>query len=340
MEVAAPLLFWALFYAGPAFTLGLQASCAQTALKIWSEKSVGLLSIIPFVSLFASSLTWTYYGILAEDRVVLIPNAVGIVAGMFCMAIFESICPVSNLCIYCVLLLVVVFCTTCVIHGDQVSIGYTACVLYVCTLGAPLSTLGTVIRDRSTDSLPFGTSVMSWLNSSSWSLYGTFVADDPMIYIPSMIGWILSSVQMSLFLIFGISRTNARLIAVGKLTPTHENHSTRNNATGNRNKEIQSIKQNQGNLARKSAWRSPLVAKTASNSLLSLMDDDAAPHSMSSDSERKHPGYALLKSHLSPVPTPASTPTAEKNARYVRGQSHYRHTAEDAHAFNDPEVGQ
>lgn len=159
------------------------------------------------------------------------------------------------------------------------------------------------------------------------------------IYIPSMIGWILSSVQMSLFLIFGISRTNARLIAVGKHAAP--NHSTRNNATGNsRNKEIQSIKQNQGNLARKSASRSPLVAKTASNSLLSLMDDDAAPLSMSSDGERKHPGYALLKSHLSPVPTPASTPTAEKNARYVRGQSHYRHTTEDAHAFNDPEVGQ
>ena len=42
-------------------------------------------------------------------------------------------------------------------------------------MGAPLATLSTVIKDKSTASIPFGTSLACWLNALSWSAYGFLV---------------------------------------------------------------------------------------------------------------------------------------------------------------------
>ena len=47
-------------------------------------------------------------------------------------------------------------------------------------MGAPLATLSTVIKDKSTASIPFG-SLACWLNALSWSAYGFIVADNIMV---------------------------------------------------------------------------------------------------------------------------------------------------------------
>ncbi|RYH20712.1 hypothetical protein EON65_22660 [archaeon] len=37
----------------------------------------------------------------------------------------------------------------------------------------------------------------------SWTLYGRLVAHDDKIVIPSAIGWVLATIQMAMFVIYG-----------------------------------------------------------------------------------------------------------------------------------------
>ena len=60
-------------------------------------------------------------------------------------------------------------------------LGTIGCALAVLLMGSPLATLSTVIREKSTASMPFGTSLMTWGNAISWSLYGLMIANDPMV---------------------------------------------------------------------------------------------------------------------------------------------------------------
>jgi hypothetical protein len=52
--------------------------------------------------------------------------------------------------------------------------------------------------------MPFGTSLMAFLNSLSWSMYGLFISKDAFIYGPNLAGVLITSLQMLLFLRFGI----------------------------------------------------------------------------------------------------------------------------------------
>ena len=67
-------------------------------------------------------------------------------------------------------------------------------------MGSPLSTLKKVMAEKSTQSMPsFSTSVTTWLNAFSWSLYGLIVAKDFMVYAPNLVGLLLASVQLFLY---------------------------------------------------------------------------------------------------------------------------------------------
>merc|ERR1711998_662155 len=71
-------------------------------------------------------------------------------------------------------------------------------------MGAPLAVLMTVLEEKSTRALPFMTSCVSFGNTLTWTLYGIFVANDAIIYIPNLAGLCLASFQMSLFAVYGV----------------------------------------------------------------------------------------------------------------------------------------
>ena len=48
------------------------------------------------------------------------------------------------------------------------------------------------------------TSCVSFGNTLTWTLYGIFVANDAIIYIPNLAGLCLASFQMSLFAVYGV----------------------------------------------------------------------------------------------------------------------------------------
>ena len=69
---------------------------------------------------------------------------------------------------------------------------------------APLSTAVTVIKTKSTDSLPFNLILATITMTGSWSMYGLIIRDN-FVIVPNLLGFFISTAQMSLFAMFDTS---------------------------------------------------------------------------------------------------------------------------------------
>ena len=214
--------FWGIFvtglqFAGPIFFLSLQFSSVLTAMEISKVKSCGLLSPLPFISLFTNSFVWSLYGFLKMDGTVFIPNTCGVLASLYCILAFHKHTESKPNKLYIVSLVISTIALFLTAAGHTSLIGVLGCSLSVLLSGSPLAVMKTVIQEKSTTALPFTTSFVIWLNSISWLLYGSLVAHDILIYGPNIIGFILASVQMSLFAIYGIKPAERKSEVVSKI---------------------------------------------------------------------------------------------------------------------------
>lgn len=146
-----------------------------------SENSVGKLSLLPFASLLTNCVIWFFYGLLKDDYTVMVPNGLGIFSGLFCFATYIRFSKSVDAVSIAVSLALILFAMSLYSAGDFNTLGSTGCILAMIVMGSPLATLSTVIRDKSTESMPFGTSLATWCNACSWSLYGLIVAKDFMV---------------------------------------------------------------------------------------------------------------------------------------------------------------
>lgn len=191
--------------AGPILFLSLIISSVKTAREVSKHKSCGLLSPIPNICLFTNSFVWAFYGILKEDMTIFVPNVCGVFAASYCMWVFHMHSISKPKIWYTVSWIVCAICAWFGHLGDSATIGTMGCSLSVLMTASPLAVIRTVIREKSTASLPFSTSLIIWLNSISWTLYGYLIADDVLIYGPNILGFVLSSSQMALFQIYGFA---------------------------------------------------------------------------------------------------------------------------------------
>ena len=127
----------------------------QCALDILEAKDTKSFSSVPFASLLANSLIWTYYGALKNDMSLIIPNGIGIVSGVFCLLVFNTFSKSTNTITNTVLMGLCGLATALLLHKQAGLLGSLGCILAVVLLAAPLSTLGTVMREKSTNALPF-----------------------------------------------------------------------------------------------------------------------------------------------------------------------------------------
>lgn len=156
---------------------------AQVAGKILTTRTVGGLSPVPFACMFTNGLLWLYYGALKNDPVIYGPNATGAIIGVGCIIAYESKSTVGNLLTYGAFLCVCVVATVLAFWNDVDNLGYVGCGLSVVNTAAPLATLPTVIRERSTAALPLNPILMNFFGSLSWALYGILVVKDPMVRV-------------------------------------------------------------------------------------------------------------------------------------------------------------
>lgn len=153
----------------------------QTAMRFVNNKSVGGYSPLPFACMLTNSLIWMLYGSLLQDFVVWVPNSVGVVVALGCISAYQSVSCALHLATYLPVGLACCFALFCAYSGDLQSLGLLGCVSSALTVGAPLVTLRTVIAEKSTGSLSFPVTMVSFFNHTSWSLYGVMVAGDPMV---------------------------------------------------------------------------------------------------------------------------------------------------------------
>lgn len=191
--------------AGPCLFLALQVSCILVANEIFRMKTVKKLSSVPFVSLLACGFYWSLYGWLKSDLTIFIPNAVSIGTGSYCMWVYYVHSSLKPDVLYISLAVFILFGSCLGLLGMSSAIGCVGCIMSVLMSGSPLAVVRTVIKEQNTASLPFSTSFVAWLNSCSWVAYGYFIAHDPMILMPNSLGLLLTTIQMSLFLVYGFS---------------------------------------------------------------------------------------------------------------------------------------
>jgi solute carrier family 50 protein (sugar transporter) len=84
------------------------------------------------------------------------------------------------------------------------AVGLLGCTLAVLVMSSPLAVIATVVATKDTSSMPFVTSLATFLNAASWTAYGVLVANDAMVYVPNVLGLCAASVQMMLYAVYGI----------------------------------------------------------------------------------------------------------------------------------------
>ena len=66
---------------------------------------------------------------------------------------------------------------------------------------APLASIFTVVRSKSTECLPFYLILATIAMTGSWTLYG-FIIEDMFVILPNLLGCLIASGQLLLFVIY------------------------------------------------------------------------------------------------------------------------------------------
>lgn len=184
------------------FSFMLQSSGLVAVHKIQQDKSTGDLSPFTFVSMLTNCAVWTVYGLLIKDLACVVPNVTGLLFGAYYTYVFAtntaqdmrgylagSGLVVSSICVAALIL------------GPVAApvIGFIGAAACVVLLSSPLATIGTVIRTQSTASMTFAICFASFWNALSWVLYGTLLAQNPLIVVPNSLGLIATMLQLSMF---------------------------------------------------------------------------------------------------------------------------------------------
>ena len=97
-------------------------------------------------------------------------------------------------------------------HDTAVNgIGTLGCFVIVAMFGGPLSAIQHVIKQQSTESLPFPMAVATTANCVLWFLYG-LVAGDVFVYGPNVLGLCSGLLQLALFATYGFSKKRAVVV--------------------------------------------------------------------------------------------------------------------------------
>ena len=70
----------------------------------------------------------------------------------------------------------------------QKVVGYTVNIVMIFFYGAPLSSMGTVLRTKKSDTIHIPSTIASFLENFLWFCYGVYPENDPFIYVPCGLG--------------------------------------------------------------------------------------------------------------------------------------------------------
>ncbi len=194
----------------PFFFMWLQASLVYSAMILRLDNNERKLSNLPFLTLLTNCFVWVVYGQLEHEMTVFVTNLIGILVGIYCTATYHlySIYAPNPSHYY---ISSAVITTSLIGHslGFHHLVGFLAMISAILVYASPLATLGVVLTEQSTRSMPFPTSVAAFFTAFSWTLYGGIIARDLTILIPSILGVILASAHLLMYVLYGFDTTPA-----------------------------------------------------------------------------------------------------------------------------------
>ena len=150
--------------------------------------TTGDVSIMPYAMMVANGTLWFTYGALLSNATIMLPNITAILMGAgYCATFLKYRSPQSVTLPYLGASAGLV-CTTVgaaaflPLASAQSFIGYLGCGVCVAMFGGPLTSMSSVLRDRSAASIPMGFTLFSTVNTSVWLGYGALVLGDPFIW--------------------------------------------------------------------------------------------------------------------------------------------------------------
>ncbi|RNA02918.1 Sugar transporter SWEET1 [Brachionus plicatilis] len=198
-------------------TLFLFLSGSQSCLKIIKSKSVGDISSMPFLTAFINCVIVFLYGVLIKNYQIIIINAIGLNIEIVYIIIFLFYAPnkkkiVHQTIFLMILILTIGFYSFIYEPNSKISskyVGFMGSISSIIMFGSPLASLKNVMMSKSTESLSFCLCVANLSCSLLWSIYGILLKDK-FIYIPNIVGSLLSFAQVSLFAKFPAQSVNTR----------------------------------------------------------------------------------------------------------------------------------
>ncbi|KAK9763393.1 Sugar transporter [Basidiobolus ranarum] len=192
------------------FTLAMFFSSLSIGWRFVKKRKTGSISVYPFLATFINCLLWLQYGILREDVVLIIVNAVGILTSGICTLVYHHYTVKKDHVENRILLLIIFICGF-LLHIKHLTaeravtvLGLSSSLASICMYAAPLITTSKVISTGSTASLSLPLSSTSFINCVLWFAYG-YALNDHFIVIPNALGALLAGSQLALFVIYGRS---------------------------------------------------------------------------------------------------------------------------------------
>jgi solute carrier family 50 protein (sugar transporter) len=182
----------------------------ETMRKIRDAGAVGNLPLVPYFSMCLSGILWFTYGRLVGEPTIWASNLLPFALGcLYCGIFIQNAPPSFALRPYAIAAASVVAVVVAALvlmppESAATLLGLVGNTLVVAMFGGPLAAMRTVIRDRSTESLPFGMCVATFVNCLLWFLYGTLVIGDANVWVGNGIGLASSIVQLALFATYGM----------------------------------------------------------------------------------------------------------------------------------------
>jgi solute carrier family 50 protein (sugar transporter) len=185
--------------------------------QISDEKSTGKLPLLPYSCMYLCASVWSVYGFLAHNPGIWMANVPGVFTGLFYFQLFCRYCPKDADWLPGKQIHHKVGIAASTVYLGAVStllsnemalwvVGITGNVICIALFASPLAALKTVLKQKSTRSLPFAFGLIGFINCGLWVVYGLAVLHDPFVWFPNLLGFLASAVQMALFARFGVYR--------------------------------------------------------------------------------------------------------------------------------------
>eukprot|EP00292_Cryptomonas_paramecium_P021505 CAMPEP_0113668642 /NCGR_PEP_ID=MMETSP0038_2-20120614/4116_1 /TAXON_ID=2898 /ORGANISM="Cryptomonas paramecium" /LENGTH=170 /DNA_ID=CAMNT_0000584413 /DNA_START=156 /DNA_END=668 /DNA_ORIENTATION=- /assembly_acc=CAM_ASM_000170 len=162
-------------------------------------------------------MTWTTYGFLKENPSIWISNISAICFGCYYIWVYSRFVEASDrsglmnqLMGAACLIAVVGLCAVILPLVTAIQyIGMIGTGIVVVMFSGPLAAIKTVVRERSTQSIPPVFAVASFVNCLLWLGLGVQL-EDPFVWFPNGLGLAAAVVQLGLFGVYGLPRAAPR----------------------------------------------------------------------------------------------------------------------------------